>query len=75
MTSSSPPQAEGSRELLLADITIFGEEAQQVFECSLTNIDTVRPMPHSTGPPGGGGGGEGCVRVWVCGWVSELVSE
>ena len=37
---------------MTANISISGEQVEEVFKCILSHVDTVRPMPHGTRSPG-----------------------
>ena len=51
MFVSAPLLSEGKGWLVIADISIFGEESEQVFEGLLSHTDTVGPVPHGTCTP------------------------
>ena len=48
--TNSPLLSEGWRKIC-TDITIFGEESEQVSEGPLSHVDAVRPVPHRTRTP------------------------
>ena len=49
--TNSPLLSEGCGRRICADITIFGEESEQVSEGPFSHVDAVRPVPHRTRTP------------------------
>ena len=41
-----PLLSERRRELVITDVSIFGEECEKVLERPLSHVDTVWPVPH-----------------------------